>query len=94
MLFSIVLIIIASVISLVFALAFLPFMLIYLLSYNTCKEGVNQIYKIYNINRMRSLYHSQQYTQDLIQDDDNDSGTCAICYLEFKEEVDYVLNFD
>ncbi|CAI2374037.1 unnamed protein product [Moneuplotes crassus] len=93
-LFSIVLIIIASVISLIFAIAFLPFMLIYLLSYNTCKEGVNQAYKIYNINRMRSLYHSQQYANGPIQENGEGCGTCVICFLEFKEDVDYVLNFD
>lgn len=75
MLFSIVLIIIASIISLIFALAFLPFMLIYLLSYNTCKEGVNQVYKIYNINRMRSLYNSQQYTQEVREELDEDLKT-------------------
>ncbi|CAI2374879.1 unnamed protein product [Moneuplotes crassus] len=93
-LFSIVLIIIASIISLIFALAFLPFMLIYLLSYNTCKEGFSQIYKIYNLNRMRSLYQSQRYNRSLLAHEDENTNSCTICFLEFREKIDYVLDFD
>ena len=49
MLFSIGLIIVASTTSLIFALAFLPFLVTYILGrliLNTCREAVIQIYKI------------------------------------------------
>jgi len=94
--FSMCLIIIASLISVIFALAILPFMLIYLLSYNTCKEIIKQVFKTYNINRMRAIYRgiSLEDKQENVKEEKVDSISCAIWFLEFKEDVDYILNFD
>lgn len=58
-LFSIGLIIVASIISLMFAFLLLPFLIVYLLGrllFNTCRESVAQVYRIYSMNRMKSLY--------------------------------------
>lgn len=97
-LFSIGLIIVASIISLMFAFVLLPFLIVYLLGrllFNTCRESVVQVYRIYSMNRMKSLYQIKSTKiKDTKQSSTSEENSCAIWFLEFKQDVDYVLNFD
>lgn len=96
-LFSIGLIIVASIISLIFAIAFLPFLVLSIvgrLIVNTCRESVIQVYRIYSMNRMKSVYHNEEQKQNQVQNIIEDENFCAIWFLEFKQGVDYVLKFD
>lgn len=94
-LFSIGLIIVASIISFLLALVFLPFLVVYLwgrLLINTVRESVVQMYRIYHMNRMKSLYNGTTLPTDL--KNDNNENSCSICFVEFQEKVDYILKFD